>query len=430
MQFHNDRTYGTHNGRPPPIPYESKPPFTPSSSLFPASEKTQSIRFYKRKSFVLIMLFTAICAIVIPVAVVYGKPVHKATTAITLPNPTEFNKQNGTKWTIAYQGDLKFTGVLGAKNLYGDKCRSSFLGGRHLWNCGDMQCAAGYSACSFSMGASFYGTDKVDTINSSAYPDVYSYTFAQPWKGDPKPVAPQSQYGMDTSNIVPINETTGLAYAYEVTRGDPSVPVINKGNAVLKVTLGPNNPVATRMGPLLTGNDTVSLGLLSIMREGDYIYNYNVDGGAGNVMVGRVKASDAAFDRTQYEYLTYASSNTSKPVWKKGIPTIAGASAFGMTTAEANGRFACQHYGDVYFNNYFERYMLLCNCFNDYTLFYLASNPWGPWSQGYLLLMPPNRLGYGVNAHPSYSPGGNHKTMYFSQGPNTVFNLYKVEFNY
>lgn len=379
------------------------------------------------------MLFAAVCAIVIPVAVVYGHPKKtppNTNGAAVLPDAETFLANNGTEWKIQYVGNIGFTGFLGENNLYGDKCRSSTIGGRNIWNCGDMMCADGIDACEFSMGPAFYGTDSVMTINSSAYDNVNSFTFAEPWSGDPKPQAPQSQYGMDTSNVVALNETTGIAYVFEATRGLPGVDVINHGAAAIKVTLGPTQPIATRVGPLMTTNSSVALGLLAITSANGWIYNYNVAGGTGNILVGRTPANDSAFDGNSYSYLTYASSHTSNPKWVPGIPSLSSASKYGMTSADPSGRFNCQVYGDVFWNNYFKQYMLLCTLFLDFTFFYLSPNPWGPWSQGYKLLNPPNRLGYGVSAHPAYSPGGSHRTLYFSQGPNTVFDMYKVSFDY
>lgn len=69
-----------------------------------------------------------------------------------LPDPATFKAQNGTKWKIEYVGDLSFSSTLGTKGLGGDKCRSSVLGDKVIWNCGDMECAGDWQVCGFSMG--------------------------------------------------------------------------------------------------------------------------------------------------------------------------------------------------------------------------------------------------------------------------------------
>lgn len=368
---------------------------------------------------------------VIAAATVIATPLQKR--AHVLPDPKTFVQQNGTKWNVKYLGDISFTGNLGKHGFGGDKCRSSFLGGRHIWNCGDCECGNDVYACGFSMGPAFYGTSNVMVINSTAKASAGDWEFVHAWPGDPKPKAPQTQYGMDTSNVAPINQTHGIAYAWEESRASPDVATVGFGNAVVSVTLGAIQPEAKRIGPLLTGPKAIQIGLLAIMRAGDYVYNYMTVGVFGNIVVGRVHASgDAAFDATKYEYLTYASSNTSKPKWVPGIPTTAGVAPYGMTSGDANGRFTCLQYGDVFWNNYFQKYMLLCNLHLDFTFFYLAEQPWGPWSPGYKILYESgSRLwGYGVNAHPSYSPGGNHKELYFSQGETGIFNMFKISFNY
>ena len=348
-------------------------------------------------------------------------------TTVSLPDPATFEKNNGTKWHIEYVGDIQFTGAMEAQGLGGDKCRSSILGGQHIWNCGDMTCGV-LAVCGFNMGPAFYGTTDVRTINTSAHGNIGDYEFASPWHGDPKPVSPQFAYGMDTSNVAAVNDTTGIAYVWEITRGTADVAAVDHGAGVVAVTLGDTQPIATRLGPLLTGADSVQLGLLAIMRVDEYIYNYNQQGPTGNIIVGRVEAGDAAFDPGRYEYLTFGTVNT--PTWIPGIPSTTNVTSYGMRSADYGGRFACQQYGSVFWNNYFGRYMLMCTLYMDFTFFYLASNPWGPWSTGYKLLDKSGRPGYGVSAHPSYSPGNDHRELYFSQGPNGPFNMFRVTFYY
>lgn len=84
-------------------------------------------------------------------AVATPTPTHVQVTA-SLPHPTTFKADNGTKWKIEYVGNLKFTGGSQVMStLSGDKCRSSKLGGKIIWNCGDMQCGDSATACGFSM---------------------------------------------------------------------------------------------------------------------------------------------------------------------------------------------------------------------------------------------------------------------------------------
>lgn len=371
------------------------------------------------------MLLLLLAAIIIPTFITCAP---SAKRLVKLPDVDTFHRQNGTKWRIEYVGDIKFTGSLGKLGLGGDKCRSSFLGGRHIWNCGDMMCVT-WDKCGFSMGAAFYGTKSVSVIDATAHSNIGDYTFASPWHGDPKPEPPQSQYGMDTSNVVPINDTTGIAYVWEITRGAPDGSYSDKGAGVVAVTLGKTQPIATRVGPLLTGPGSVGLGIFAIIRVQQYIYNYNQQGPFGNILVGRVKAGDAAFDASRYEYLVFPPDNKTSPVWKRGIPKAENAAQYGMRTAESDGRFACQPYGSVIWSNYFQKYMLMCTLYLHYTFFYLAPNPWGPWTRGYNLLPGDSGWsGYGVSAHPRYSTKDNE--LYFSQGPSGPLNMFKLTFHY
>lgn len=376
---------------------------------------------------VLIMVPIALLALLVATPVTTMAVHRKTATTTYLPNPSTFQKENGTKWRIESVGNIQFTGKMGTQGLGGDKCRSSYLGGQHIWNCGDMMCGSSISTCGFNMGPAFYGTSNVQVINASAHSNIADFQFAGPWSGDPKPLSPQFAYGMDTSNIVALNDTTGIAYVWEITRGGAGSSFVDHGAGVVAVTLGVTKPIAARIGPLLTGPSSVQLGLLGIIRVGNYIYNYNQQGPTGNLIVGRVEASDAAFDASNYEYLAFSSSTSSKPKWVPGIPSAVGAAKYGMRSSDSGGRFNCQQYGSVFWNNYFEKYMLMCNLFMDFTFFYLADDPWGPWSEGYKLL---NQSGYGVSAHPSYSPGGSDRELYFSQGPNGPFNTFKVTFEY
>jgi len=290
-------------------------------------------------------------------------------------------------------------------------------------------CPPNVNTCGFAMGPAFYGTKSVSTIDGAAHDNVGAYEFALPWHGDPKPVAPQTQYGMDTSNVAAINDTTGVAYVWEITRGAPDGSFVNQGAGIVAVTLGKTQPIATRKGPLLTGPDSVQLGLLAILRSGAYIYNYNTQGTFGNIIVGRVKANDAAFDASKYEYLVFPTSDKAAPVWKRGIPAAKDVSRYGMRTAESSRRFACGQYGSVIWSSYFQRYMLMCTLYYSFSFFYLAEKPWGPWSTGYKVLSSESGWGgYGISAHPGWSSKPNE--LYFSQGPNGPLNMFKLTFEY
>jgi hypothetical protein len=377
--------------------------------------------------FVLMMLsLSLLVVIIVPIVIASGPATKKAHQ---IPDNETFQRQNGTKWHIEYVGNIEFTGSMGKHDLGGDKCRSSFLGGRHIWNCGDMMCSPDIDTCGFSMGPAFYGTKSVSVIDAAAHSNIGAYQFASPWHGDPKPIAPQSQYGMDTSNIAAINDTTGVAYVWEITRGGPDGSFVDQGAGIVAVTLGQTQPIATRLGPLLTGPKSIQLGLFAILRSQAYIYNYNQQGPFGNIIVGRVEANDAAFDPSKYEYLSYPTDGNAAPVWIRGIPAAKDAAKYGMLTAESNGRFACGQYGSIFWSSYFQKYMLMCTLYYDFSFFYVAAKPWGPWSRGYKVLTSGSVWGgYGISAHPGWSTKPNE--LYFSQGPNGPFNMFKLTFNY
>ncbi|KEQ68669.1 hypothetical protein M436DRAFT_86235 [Aureobasidium namibiae CBS 147.97] len=378
-------------------------------------------------AFILTMIFLSLLAVIVVPIVIACSP--QSRTAQQLPDNETFSRQNGTKWHIQYVGNIEFTGPMAEHKLGGDKCRSSFLGGRHIWNCGDMMCSPDIDTCGFAMGPAFYGTKNVSVIDAVAHSNVGAYELALPWHGDPKPVAPQSQYGMDTSNIAAINDTTGIAYVWEITRGGPDGSFVDQGAGIVAVTLGKTQPIAKRLGPLLTGPESVQLGLFATLRSKGYIYNYNQQGPFGNIIVGRVKANDAAFDARKYEYLLFSADGDATPVWRRGIPAARDATRYGMRTAEIGGRFACSQYGSVFWSSYFQRYILMCNLYLDYSFFYLAERPWGPWTRAYMVLSGDSGWnGYGISAHPGWSSKPNE--LYFSQGPNGPLNMFKLTFEY
>jgi hypothetical protein len=73
--------------------------------------------------------------------------------------------------------------------------------------------------------------------------------------------------------------------------------------------------------------------------------------------------------------------------------------------------------------------VLMCTLYYDFSFFYVAANPWGPWSRGYKVLTSGSGWGgYGISAHPGWSTKSNE--LYFSQGPNGPFNMFKLTFDY
>ena len=296
-----------------------------------------------------------------------------------------------------------------------------------------MECDGDYHICGFSMGPAFYGTSSVMIIDTDNLESVSANTFLQPWSGDPTPQAPQSQWGMDTSNVAAINDTHGVAYAWEIWRGAADGSAVNRGNAVASITLGDDKPIATRIGPLLTGPDAVQLGLLAILNAGDgYIYTYSI-GGPTNITIGRVSVDDdAVFDPSAYEFLVHSPSNTS-PTWTPGIPTSDPTSSIGASTANPSGFFNCNAYGSVFFSTYFKQYVIICGLFESYVNMYVSDTPYGPWSAEYRLLdseVDQNVGGsYGPMVHREYDTTGDQEVV-FSMGPDQAFNVFKVSFEY
>ena len=346
----------------------------------------------------------------------------------SLPAPAQFKADNGTKWSVEYVGEIGFTGTLASKPVVGDKCRTGTIGDKIIWNCGDVMCQPDWTVCGFSMGPAFYGTSSVMTIDTDGVTNVNNNDFMQPWLGDSAPVAPQTNWGMDTSNVAAINDTHGVAYAWEIWRGASDGSIVNRGIAVASITLGDTKPIATRVGPLLAGPNAIQLGLLAILRDGDYIYTYSI-GGPSNLLVGRVSASDDVFDSTKH---TFLQPRTSKTWVSVGVPSST-ATNIGATTANTSGKFGCGVYGSVAYNNYLRKYVILCGIYMNFVNMYTSDTPWGPWSAEYGIQSGGMVAGsYGVMMHPEYSPDGTRtgKEFYFSIGPNSVFNVFKVSFGY
>lgn len=331
----------------------------------------------------------------------------------------------GLKWRIELQGNLSYSGALRNRKINADKGRTGKIGDKIVWNFGDMQCADDWRICGFSMGFAFYGTDSVMTVNTSNVELVQNNDFLQAWSGDTLPQSPQSAWGMDTSNVVEINSTHGVAFAWQAWRGASDGSMIDCGSAVASVTLGADKPIAQRVGPLLTGHESIALGLLAILRDDKYIYTYS-RGGPSNIVIGRVLADDSVFDATKHEFLNYGTLST----WSSGIP-VRDDSSFGATTLNSDGKFGCDVYGSVFYNSYLKKYILLCGIYMTFVNMYISDMPYGPWSAEYTITSSGNDGlfpgSYGAHAHPEYGDG---KDWYFSIGPNSVFQVFKVTFKY
>ncbi|PNS15724.1 hypothetical protein CAC42_4176 [Sphaceloma murrayae] len=349
-------------------------------------------------------------------------PSTSATTLGThkpFPSVADWKAQNGSLWTLSYVGKLKYTDQMADKNLQGDKCRTGSIGGRVIWSCGDMECAGGVSVCGFSMGPAFYGTSDPMTVDTDGVSNPDENLFARAWEGDPRPVAPQWAWGMDTSNVAEINATHGVAFVWEIWRGASDGNHVDRGAGAVSVTLGPNRPVAARVGPLLSDAKALQVGLIGIMRDGEYIYSYS-SGGPSNVVVGRVRANDDVFSPSAYEFLRFK-----EQTWERtGGIISADARDYGARTANAGGRFGCAVYGSVFWSDAWGKYVLLCNIFMHFTKMHVADKPEGPWSAEYPILG--GVLGYGSHAHPEFGTN----PLYFSQGPNGPFDVYKITTNF
>jgi hypothetical protein len=257
-------------------------------------------------------------------------------------------------------------------------------------------------------------------VDVTGITNVGDNTFLTPWVDDAQ-LASGNSWGMDTSNVAAINDTHGVAYAWEMQRGNT---VINEGNAVASITLGDSKPIATRVGPLLTGPSAIQLGLVAILRVDNYVYIYS-SGGLTALIVGRVTASDDVFDASKYSFLETDGKTWSTPA--TGIPD-ASSTTYGMTTANTSGQFGCNVYGSVFYSAYLQKYVIICTAFESFTNMYVSASPEGPWSAEYQLLKGWGP-GYGSMAHPEFSTDG-QQSFYFSQGPDGPMNMFKVSFNF
>ena len=137
------------------------------------------------------------------------------------------------------------------------------------------------------------------------------------------------------------------------------------------------------------------MGMLAILRAGDYIYLYSA-GGPSRLIVTRVHASDDTFDASNYETLDYGADN----VWSASIRAPQ-SEKYSMMTASRNRKFGCMVYGSVYYSNHFNNYIVTCNVYMIAANMYVSDSPRGPWSEDLRLLR--GRTGYGRMVHPMYS---------------------------
>lgn len=245
--------------------------------------------------------------------------------------------------------------------------------------------------------------------------NVSGHDFATPWEGDekPDPNGPTPFWGMDTSNIAEVEDGVGVGFVWEIWRNVLGTAV-NRGAGMIRVILGEEQPVANRTGPLVTGPDGLQVGLMTVLNAEGYIYTYSNGGTSPTGMVcGRAKLADA-FDATKYEFQKTDGS------WVLGIPS-ANDTSYGM-----QGPIHSDGQGSIMWNNYFKKYMLFVCAFGNDMNFYTSDTPYGPWSAEYGLL---HVLGYGVNVHPMWSPGGSHKTIYISSGWANIITMYRVDFD-
>ena len=249
--------------------------------------------------------------------------------------------------------------------------------------------------------------------------NVYGKNFANPWPGDqePDPKGATPDWGIGTSNVVEVEDGVGLAWMWEAWRNEAGA-YVNRGAAIIHVTLGEEMPVANRTGPLVTGPDSLQVGLMTVLKAEGYVYVYSQGGSSpAGVVCGRAKIS-SAFDASAYEF------QKTNGTWVQGIP-MANDTSYGMS--RAGGVIHSDNMGSIMWSNYFLKYMMFVCAYENDINFYLSDTPYGPWSEEYGLL---HALGYAVGVHPQWSPGGDgsHKEIYISSGWQNVITMYKVNF--
>jgi hypothetical protein len=250
---------------------------------------------------------------------------------------------------------------------------TSQLEDKIIWNCGNMMRHSTYTACGSAMRPAVYGTDDVMTISSTGISSIEDNEFLKTWQNDPITKHPQSALGMDSSNVIALNETHGILYAFKTWRGAPDKSFNRRGNAVGIVTLGYDRPIATRIGPLLIGPEAVELGNLAILQDDHYLYAYT-GGGPSRLLVTRVLI-DKAFEAANYQLLAFGTSG----VWEAAMPKIT-VEKYGMHTDNPSGRSGCSAYGSIFYSDYLNKYVIICNIYMSATNTYVRDTIHGPWS--------------------------------------------------
>ncbi|KAG4436532.1 hypothetical protein IFR05_007970 [Cadophora sp. M221] len=335
--------------------------------------------------------------------------INAALPTATLPPPSTFASQNNSKWIISRVGYIYSSSM---PDLTWDKGRTSVLSGTSFWNFGDVLAKDGLKD-GFSMGAAFYSTRtdilKVDTKDIK---NVNDWDFAKAHSSDPPPQGNTPFWGMDTSNVAEVSPGVGVGFVWEIWRA-VSGEYVDRGAGIIKVTLGSKVPLANRTGPLITGPDGIQVGIMTILNAEGYIYTYS-NGGPSGLIIGRSKLGNA-FDATKYEFL----KTTGK--WVPGIPKSNDMSYGVQGNVHSDGQ------GSIMYSNYFRKYMLFTGAYGYYMNFYTSDTPYGPWSGQYGVA---GQVGYGVNVHLEFSPGGSHRVLYISSGAGDGIMMYKLEFKY
>lgn len=234
--------------------------------------------------------------------------IQKRATATASDFPTSsatFTSQQGKTpgWTLDNLGTLYFSGFSAAC----DKSRTSSVGGSPFWNFGDCQ-GDPMSKYGFSYTSAWYAS--VTTPLEIETKTITNLNNANFLLGEPSTdgaLIDGNQWGMDTTNTAAINSTTGIVFGWEIQRGgsDP----FTKGQTMAAVTVGGDQPTATRVGGVLWDDKYIWVGGHTVFNAkglpnsgGDYIYMYSQMGNYQSLIVGRVGV-DSAFNTSAYEFL-------------------------------------------------------------------------------------------------------------------------------
>ncbi|CZS91454.1 uncharacterized protein RCO7_07082 [Rhynchosporium graminicola] len=242
------------------------------------------------------------------------------------------------------------------------------------------------------MGAAFYALDgNILAVDTKDILNVNDNKFAKPDPSDEKLPAGDF-YGMDTSNVAEV--TPGVGIGFVIFRNATGGDEVDRGSGIIRVTLGTTVPIATRVGPLITGADGIQVGITSILAAEGYIYVYT-NYGPNGLMVGRAKCA-SAFSASSYKFRTTFGS------WVTGIPTTSNMNNYGS-------------------------YMFFVGGYGYDMSFHTSDAPYGPWSDEYRVA---EAVGYGIDVHLEFSPDGDHSVLYVSSGAADGITMRKIEFRY